>query len=56
MVLSGLGGLRSGLVKESVSLVPGMPVEAFIRTGERTAMSYLLKPLTDQFSRAMKER
>ena len=37
-------------------LVPGMPVEAFIQTGERTAMSYLLKPLSDQFSRAMKEQ
>lgn len=37
-------------------LVPGMPVEAHIRTGERTAMSYLMRPLTDQFARAFKER
>lgn len=37
-------------------LLPGMPVEAHIRTGERTAMSYLVKPLTDQFARAFKER
>jgi HlyD family secretion protein len=29
-----------------------MPVEAFIRTGERTMWSYLLKPLTDQARRA----
>jgi len=33
-----------------------MSVEAFIQSGERTAMSYLLKPLTDQFNRAMREQ
>ncbi|MBD9625255.1 HlyD family type I secretion periplasmic adaptor subunit [Ensifer sp. ENS06] len=33
----------------------GMPVEAFIQTGERTALSYLVKPLTDQMKRAMRE-
>lgn len=33
----------------------GMPVEAFIQTGERTALSYLVKPLTDQIARAMRE-
>ncbi|MEQ9054881.1 MAG: HlyD family type I secretion periplasmic adaptor subunit [Roseovarius confluentis] len=36
-------------------LVPGMPVEAFLRTGERTPLSYLTKPLTDYFGRAMRE-
>ncbi|MEM7240809.1 MAG: HlyD family type I secretion periplasmic adaptor subunit [Pseudomonadota bacterium] len=36
-------------------LLPGMPVEAFIKTGERTPMSYLLKPLSDYFSRALRE-
>ena len=36
-------------------LVPGMPVEAFLETGERTVMSYLLKPLTAQFDRAFRE-
>lgn len=35
--------------------VPGMPVEAFIRTGERTAISYFLKPLLDQMARAFRE-
>jgi len=30
--------------------------EAFIQTGERTAMSYLLKPLSDQFRRATREQ
>jgi HlyD family type I secretion membrane fusion protein len=37
-------------------LVPGMPVEVFITTDERTAFSYLVRPLTDQFSRAFRER
>ncbi|MBX7134085.1 MAG: HlyD family type I secretion periplasmic adaptor subunit [Fimbriimonadaceae bacterium] len=37
-------------------LVPGMPVEAFIQTGERTALSYLVKPLQDQVARAFREK
>jgi HlyD family secretion protein len=37
-------------------LVPGMPVDVFIKTHGRTAMSYLLKPLQDQAERAFKER
>ena len=36
-------------------LVSGMPTEAFIHTGERTALSYLVKPLRDQIARAFKE-
>ncbi len=36
-------------------LLPGMPAESFIQTGSRPAISYLLKPLTDAFSRAMRE-
>jgi len=36
-------------------LSPGMPVESFIETETRTALSYLLKPLTDQLARAMRE-
>ncbi|MDG4718709.1 MULTISPECIES: HlyD family type I secretion periplasmic adaptor subunit [Thalassospira] len=36
-------------------LVPGMPVEVFLATGERTALSYLIKPLSDQFARAFRE-
>ncbi|MEO9457449.1 MAG: HlyD family type I secretion periplasmic adaptor subunit [Lentilitoribacter sp.] len=38
------------------SLVPGMPVETFIQTDKRTVMSYLLKPIRDQISHAMRER
>jgi HlyD family secretion protein len=37
-------------------LLPGMPVEVYVSTEERTAMSYLVKPLTDQFNRAFRER
>ena len=39
-----------------VQLLPGMPVDVFVATGERTAMSYLVKPVTDQFNRAFRER
>jgi HlyD family secretion protein len=37
-------------------LIPGMPVDVFIRTDERTMMSYLLKPLGDQARRAFREK
>jgi len=39
----------------AVKLVPGMPVEVFIETGERKVLSYLLKPLDDQIARAFRE-
>jgi HlyD family secretion protein len=37
-------------------LLPGMPVDVFIKTPGRTALSYLIKPLRDQAARAFKER
>jgi HlyD family secretion protein len=37
-------------------LVPGMPVEAFVKTGERSMLSYFTKSLTDQVMRAFRER
>jgi HlyD family secretion protein len=40
----------------SAKLVPGMPVDVFIQTPSRTALSYLVKPLRDQAERAFKER
>lgn len=40
----------------AVRLIPGMPVEAFIQTGERKVLSYLVKPLSDQLTRAFRER
>lgn len=39
-----------------VKLIPGMPVIAFIKTSERTMISYLTKPLRDQIDRAFKEK
>ncbi len=39
-----------------VKLIPGMPVEAFVQTGDRTMLSYLIKPLNDQLMRAFRER
>jgi len=36
--------------------VPGMPVDAFVQTGERTVISYLMKPLSDQIVRAFREK
>ncbi|HET9716232.1 MAG TPA: HlyD family type I secretion periplasmic adaptor subunit [Pseudolabrys sp.] len=39
-----------------IKLIPGMPVEAFVQTGERTVISYLIKPLQDQFMRAFREK
>jgi HlyD family secretion protein len=41
---------------EGLRLVPGMPVEAFIRTGERTVISYVMKPFTDQLNRSFRGR
>jgi len=39
-----------------VKLIPGMPVVAFIKTSERTMLSYLVKPLRDQVERAFREK
>ena len=39
-----------------VRIVPGMPVEAFVQTGERTMISYLIKPLNDQLMRMFREK
>ncbi|WCR12441.1 HlyD family type I secretion periplasmic adaptor subunit [Paracoccus stylophorae] len=39
----------------NLALIPGMPVEVYIQTGERSPMTYLLKPLADYFNRAFRE-
>jgi HlyD family type I secretion membrane fusion protein len=39
-----------------IRLVPGMPAEVFVSTQERTAVSYLMKPFTDQMNKAFRER
>ncbi len=38
-----------------LALIPGMPVETFIRTGDRTVLSYFAKPIRDHASRAFRE-
>lgn len=38
-----------------LALLPGMPVETYIRTGARTPMAYLLQPFTDYFRKAFRE-
>jgi HlyD family secretion protein len=40
---------------KGLRLLPGMPAEAYIKTGERTLGSYLLRPLLDQMQRALRE-
>lgn len=54
--------VRLGVTKDELrrldgaKLMPGMPVEAFIRTADRTVLSYLTKPLADQARRAFREK
>ena len=46
----------AGMVKlKNHEIRAGMPAEVFIRTGERTAMNYLLKPMLDRLNRALTE-
>ena len=40
----------------SLGLMPGMPVDVFIKSGDRRVISYLVKPLSDQFQRAFREQ
>jgi HlyD family secretion protein len=39
----------------NLTLLPGMPVDAFIQTGARTPMAYLIQPFTDYFRNALRE-
>jgi HlyD family secretion protein len=54
--------IRIGMSGEEVAklgevrMVPGMPVEAFVQTGDRTMISYLIKPLSDQLMRMFREK
>lgn len=40
---------------EGMTMIPGMPVEAFLRTDERSPISYLMKPMADYFAKAFRE-
>ena len=42
-------------IVEELGLVPGMPAEVFVQTGERTALAYIMQPLMDQVNRAFRE-
>lgn len=42
-------------LNEGDTLIPGMPVEAFIRTADRSPIAYLIKPMADYFNRAFRE-
>jgi HlyD family secretion protein len=43
------------LKRVGVKLMPGMPAECFIRTGDRTILSYVTKPLMDQVGRSFRD-
>nr|CAD6405471.1 HlyD family type I secretion periplasmic adaptor subunit [Rhizobium sp. Q54] len=47
--------LPPGQLLKGNRLMPGMPVEVFIQTDERTAISFLTKPFTDQMMKAFRE-
>lgn len=55
-------GVRVSIAEEDMArlendkLIPGMPVDVFMRTASRTVLSYLIKPLRDQAMRAFRER
>ncbi|WP_375175834.1 HlyD family type I secretion periplasmic adaptor subunit [Pseudooceanicola sp.] len=40
---------------EGSTLIPGMPVEAYVKTYDRTPMAYFMKPFTDYFAKAFRE-
>lgn len=40
---------------EETQLLPGMPVDTFIKTGDRSPLTYLLKPVTDYFAKSWRE-
>ncbi len=48
---------KSGEIEKlgNLELVPGMPVEAFLKTTERSTFTYLVKPVTDYFNKAFRE-
>lgn len=37
------------------TLLPGMPAEVYLQTGDRSPLAYLVKPLADYFNRAFRE-
>ncbi|MGH1463843.1 MAG: HlyD family type I secretion periplasmic adaptor subunit [Cognatishimia sp.] len=40
---------------DNLVLIPGMPVESFLKTDDRTPLAYLVKPFTDYLTKAFRE-
>ena len=51
-----LNECKAEKLPEDMVLIPGMPVEAFVRTADRSPMDYLLKPLAEYFAKAFREQ
>ena len=49
-----LSDKERNLLPHDTKLIPGMPVEAFFRTGDMTPFGYLMKPFADYFARAFR--
>ena len=43
------------IAAHKLNIIPGMPVELFVKTGERTMANYLLKPVIDRAHSAISE-
>jgi len=53
--LSQVEATKEGLhLLKNLTIQPGMPVDVIFKTGERTFLSYMLKPLTDKLAKAFK--
>jgi HlyD family secretion protein len=50
-----LGGGEIEKLPAGTILLPGMPVDAFIKTGDRSPLTYILKPVTDYFVKSWRE-
>ena len=46
---------QTELLAEGQTLIPGMPVDAYFRTEDRSPMAYLLQPLSDYFTKAFRD-
>lgn len=46
---------EQGRLPAGTVLIPGMPVESYIRTADRSPLAYLVKPLADYFNKAFRE-
>jgi HlyD family secretion protein len=46
---------QQDLAGEGLTLRSGMPVEVYIQTGNRSLLSYIFKPLSDQLARAFRD-